>query len=244
MEDISNDIKPNILVVEDDQDVADLIVLHVRDMGWTVSWAADGQAAVDLLKTESFDIVLLDLMLPKLDGMEVCRRIRETDPALPVMAISAKNQEIDVVLAYRQGVDDYVSKPFRIGELLARIKGLLRRHALLQSQKGTPVSSSAENLCFGSLTIDLVKREVSLEGKQINLTRTEFDLLAFLAAHPGRPFTRGQLLDKVWGYQYGGYEHAVTSHVNRLRAKLEVNPEAPRLIKTVWGVGYCFAEPS
>ncbi len=231
-----------VLVVDDDSDVAELIAIHIRDMDWEVIIASDGKEAIEEIKKNDFDIVLLDLMLPEVDGMEVCRRIREEDPAIPIMAISAKNQELDVILAYKQGFDDYVSKPFRVGELMARVKGLLRRHSLLLTQKREQIDKSSDLKVFGDLVIDMTLREVRIKNEEISLTKTEFDLLSFLASYPGRPFSRAQLLEKVWGYQYSGYEHAVTSHINRLRAKLEPNPESPSIIVTVWGVGYCFSK--
>jgi DNA-binding response OmpR family regulator len=175
-------------------------------------------------------------MLPGMSGTEVCRQLRERERATPILMLTAKSEERDKVLGLDLGADDYVTKPFSIRELLARVRALLRRVELDQ-----PEEAPAE-IAFGDLVIEPAKRKVRVAGEPVELTAKEFDLLNLFAQHPGRAFSRQELLDKVWGYQYAGYSHTVNSHINRLRSKIEPDPSAPRYVQTVWGVGYRFAE--
>ena len=177
-------------------------------------------------------------MLPQLNGLEVCKRLRAQSVYTPVLVITSKSSEFDRVLGLELGADDYLTKPFSVVELMARVKAIFRRVDALRS---TPVQP-AKRIRIGELDIDVDRRQVTLAGRPIELTAKEFDLLAFFAAHPGRVFNRGQLLDKVWGYSHSGYEHTVNSHINRLRAKIERDPANPRYILTVWSVGYKFVE--
>ncbi|MEZ5542348.1 MAG: response regulator transcription factor [Pseudomonadota bacterium] len=227
-----------ILVVEDNLDLAGLLMLHLRDAGYSATHAQDGRSALQLLDDETFDLVVLDLMLPDADGLDVCRRLRAGSRVLPILILTAKSTEFDRVLGLEVGADDYLTKPFSIRELLARVKALLRRiDALAEPAPEAPVV-----LEFEGLTIDTARRRVLLDGAEVHLTGREFDLLVHFARHPGLVYSRAQLLDLVWGYGHDGYEHTVNSHINRLRAKIERTPALPRYILTVWGVGYKFAE--
>jgi DNA-binding response OmpR family regulator len=227
-----------ILVVEDNRDLAGLLVMHLRDAGYTVQQADDGRTALRQLGDDAVDLVILDLMLPDLDGLDVCRRLRARREYLPILMLTAKSTEFDRVLGLEVGADDYVTKPFSIRELLARVKALFRRVDALTEVPAEP----NRVLQFDGLTVDPSRRRVLRDGAEVHLTGREFDLLAHFASHPGLVYSRAQLLDLVWGYGHDGYEHTVNSHINRLRAKIERTPAAPRYILTVWGVGYKFAE--
>ena len=173
-------------------------------------------------------------MLPGIDGLEICRRLRTEKPELPILMLTARTTELDRVLGLEMGADDYLTKPFSVRELVARVKAIFRRMEVFDTQP------QPAKLALGPVEIDADSRRVLVEGEPVELTAREFDLLAFFARHPGRVFTRGQLLDKVWGYTHEGYEHTVNTHINRLRGKLEADPSHPRFILTVWGVGYRF----
>lgn len=226
-----------ILIIEDNSDLANLLAMHLRDLSYQVELAADGLEGLAMAESSHYDMVILDLMLPGIDGIEICRRLRRHEFYVPILMLTAKSSEIDRVLGLEIGADDYVTKPFSILELLARVKAIFRR-----VEQNGHTSVETEILCFGSLMIDPDKRKVSLKEKTVDLTAREFDLLLHFAHHPGRVFTRGQLLDSVWGYGHEGYEHTVNSHINRLRAKIEDDPAHPRYVLTVWGVGYKFNE--
>lgn len=225
-----------ILIVEDDPDIADLIELHIVDLGYTLDRATDGITGLQKAKTGDYSLIILDLMLPKLGGLDVCKQLRAEKTQTPILMLTSRSEEFDKVLGLELGADDYVTKPFGIRELIARIKALLRRAHLVDE------AAQAETLQRGDLAIDLIKRRVVLKDKRIDLTAKEFDLLVLFATHPGRVYSREQLLDQVWGYQFSGYNHTVNSHINRLRAKIEKDPSDPCFIQTVWGVGYRFAE--
>jgi two-component system, OmpR family, alkaline phosphatase synthesis response regulator PhoP len=227
-----------ILIVEDDDDISRLLEIHLRDAGYTVSLAHDGTAGAELAHSRPFDMVILDIMLPGLDGLELCRRIRATIPYTPILLLTARSSELDRVVGLEMGADDYVTKPFSIPELMARVKALLRRVEALQ---GEAVSKKTIH-AGGELLIDTEKRSVALNNRPVELTAKEFDLLVQFAKHPGRVYTRMELLNLVWGYGYEGYEHTVNSHINRLRAKIEADPARPRYILTVWGIGYKFSD--
>jgi DNA-binding response OmpR family regulator len=228
-----------ILVIEDDPDIAQLMQLHLRDTGYEVDMAQDGSAGLQQALGKSYDLVILDLMLPGIDGLEVCRKLRGASKYSLVLMVTAKSTELDRVLGLEVGADDYITKPFSILELLARVKALFRRMDALRAPApiGKPLIIHA-----GDLVIDVDKRKVQLRGQLIELTAKEFDLLLHFARHPGQVYTRATLLDVVWGYSHDGYEHTVNSHINRLRAKIENDSSRPRYILTVWGVGYSFSE--
>ncbi len=227
----------HVLVVEDDKDIAHLVSLHLRDAGHDVKAVHDGEDGLNAALAESYDLLVLDVMLPGLDGFEICRHVREKKPATLVLMLTAKSSELDRVLGLELGADDYLTKPFSLRELQARVKALLRRKEKLQT---VAVASAAGLISSGALKIDTEKREVERAGEMIALTAKEFDLLVQFAQHPGKVYSRTQLLDLVWGYGYEGFEHTVNSHINRLRAKLELDPANPEYIQTVWGIGYKF----
>jgi DNA-binding response OmpR family regulator len=230
------------LIIEDDDDIADVVSLHLKDLGLTAERAVDGRAGLQKALENSYSLVILDLMLPKLDGLAVCARIREKNPATPILMLTAKSEEMDRILGLEIGADEYVTKPFSVRELVARIKALLRR---VQADKDAAAGSGEKGrIEIGALVLDFEKRKVTREGTTIDLTVKEFDLLALFARTPGRTYSRTDLLNLVWGNQFEGYEHTVNSHINRLRGKIEADPGHPRYLKTVWGVGYRFAEVS
>ncbi len=232
-------MEKKVLVIEDQQDIADLIAMHVRDLGHSVECIADGQAGFEAARSGRYDLLILDVMLPGKDGMDIVRSLRMDRVPMPVLMLTARTGEIDRVLGLELGADDYMSKPFSVPELQARVKALLRRSELnAQAEPAAP----RERLTVGDLTIDSVSREARLAGKPVSLTAKEFDLLLYFAQHPGRAFTRMQLLDSVWGTTFEGYEHNVNTHINRLRSKIEADPANPQYVLTVRGVGYRFAE--
>jgi DNA-binding response OmpR family regulator len=228
-----------ILVVEDNKDLARLLELHLRDLTYDVDLAFDGDAGWTQITSQPYDLIILDLMLPGIDGLEICRRIRSRPAYTPILMLTSKSTELDRVLGLEIGADDYVTKPFSIRELMARVKAIFRRIDELQSDRRQDKQSLIR---AADLNIDPQRRTVNLSDRTIDLTAKEFDLLLHFAQHAGRVFTRSQLLDEVWGYSHDGYEHTVNSHINRLRAKIEANPAQPCYILTVWGVGYKFAE--
>ncbi len=233
-----------ILVVEDDAELCELVAGRLRETGYEVDTAATGVEALRRVEAHVPDLVILDIMLPELDGLEVCRRLRASHPLLYIIMLTARTGEIDRVVGLEVGADDYVTKPFSLQELVARVRSALRRLRLTHEQAMEPADAEAV-FAYDDLSIDPMRREVRRAGDLLHLTVREFDLLVFLAQHPDRPFTRMQLLDKVWDIQYEGYDRTVDSHVQRLRAKIEDDPGNPRYIRTVWGVGYKFqSEPA
>lgn len=232
----SDSMDKKILIVEDDRDISNLIKMHLQDMGAKVSCQYDGLSAWQDFQQHQYDLVILDIMLPVLDGLEICKRIRASDAAYtPILMLTSRSAEMDRVLGLELGADDYLTKPFAILEMLARVKALFRRVEAMQSQ-----DVKHKVISFNGLIIDPQSRQVSRDGIDLELTAKEFDLLVYFAQHPGQVFNRLQLLDQVWGYSHEGYEHTVNSHINRLRSKLEIDSRNPRYIKTVWGVGYQF----
>ncbi len=226
----------SILVAEDQADIRDLIVLNLQQAGYAVTAVADGAAALASQLERASDLLLLDLMMPGLDGLEVCKALRARGRATPILMLTAKSTELDRVLGLELGADDYLTKPFSMAELLARVKALLRRAELLRAAQVPGVTAAVVH--NGELEVEPGRREVRVGGKALEFTALEFDLLLHFAQHPGRVFSRAQLLDAVWGYSHEGYEHTVTTHINRVRAKLEVDPLQPRFILTVRGAGY------
>jgi DNA-binding response OmpR family regulator len=227
-----------ILVIEDNADIARLVIVNLRGKQLQVDHAADGRTGLDKARTGKYDLVILDLMLPEIDGLAICRTLRNEKVFTPVLMLTARTSELDRVLGLEVGADDYLTKPFSVPELVARVHAMLRRAEQYQPAQDTQNGSP---LRFGSLQIDPDTRQVRINDQNIELTAREFDLLWHFASHPERVFTRGQLLDSVWGYGHAGYEHTVNSHINRLRAKIEPDPAQPRYVLTVWGVGYKFA---
>ena len=229
-------IDRNVLVIEDNAEISELVSLHLRDMGCNVQCAGDGETGLTLATDATFDLIILDLMLPSLDGLEVCSRLRARPGYVPILMLTAKSTEIDRVVGLELGADDYLTKPFSIHELLARTKAIFRRCDALSVSR----AKAAKTLRIGDMEINLESRTVVCREQPIDLTAKEFDLLVYFATSPGRVHTRQMLLDQVWGYRHAGYEHTVNSHINRLRAKIEADPSHPRYVLTVWGVGYKF----
>lgn len=225
-----------LLVVEDDEDIARLILLHLEELHASVCHVARGDEALQRCREDTWDLVLLDLRLPGLSGLEVCRQLREAGDQTPILMLTSKSSELDRVLGLELGADDYVTKPFSPIELVARVKAILRR---ARQTSGATVETQQLLRC-GNLTIDVREHRVTHREEEVDLTAREFDLLLHFARHPGQVFRRSELLDEVWGYGHEGYEHTVNSHINRLRAKIEDNPTTPSAILTVWGVGYKF----
>lgn len=233
----------HILVAEDQADIRDMIVLNLRTAGYQVTAVADGLAALSSQTEQACDALILDLMMPGMDGLEVCKALRARGRSTPILILTAKSTELDRVLGLELGADDYLTKPFSMAELLARVKALLRRAELLLAAQ-TAAKSQPGMLRNGELEILPVKRQVRIRGALLDFTALEFDLLLHFAQHPGHVFSRSQLLSAVWGYSHDGYEHTVTTHINRLRAKLEHDPLHPQLILTVRGAGYKMRETS
>lgn len=228
-----------VLVVEDDPHIAELMRMHLHDEGFATSHTPDGEAAVRMLDRERWDALVLDLMLPGVDGLEICRHARAMARYTPIIITSARSSEVHRIIGLEIGADDYLAKPFSVLELVARVKALLRRtEALARSAKLE--SGTVE---IAGLRIDPIAREVEVEGEPADLTPREFDLLHFFARHPGKVYSRMDLLNHVWGYSHDGYEHTVNTHINRLRTKVEADAANPRRILTVWGRGYKFAHP-
>ncbi len=229
----------SILIVEDNKDMAQLLAMHLNDLQHDVSLCLDGNSAMQTLSNNTFDLVILDLMLPGKDGISICQSIRQQQNYTPIIMLTAKDSELDRVMGLESGADDYVTKPFSISEVLARIKAMFRRVDALNAH---PDDNPQDGIMRGDLHIIPTSHTVFVGQESVELTAREFDLLLFFASSPGRVFTRNELLDKVWGYGHEGYEHTVNSHINRLRVKIEQDPKHPKYIQTVWGVGYKFSE--
>ena len=223
-----------VLVVEDDEDIARLIRLHLADCGFEVTVAHDGLEAAALVDAQAFGLITLDLTLPGLDGLGLCRRIRERSSTTPILMLSARSSELDRVLGLELGADDYLTKPFSVRELQARVKAIFRRTEAL----ARPAGGDAPLLQVGRLCIDAERREVKVDGRPVQLRAKEFALLHEFARHPGKVYSRAALLEAVWSYGHEGYRHTVNTHINRLRTKIERDPARPTLIRTVHGVGY------
>ncbi|HEX8707545.1 MAG TPA: response regulator transcription factor [Pyrinomonadaceae bacterium] len=233
---VSGERRPTLLVVEDDENISTAISEYFSRAGYSVKTAGDGLAGVQSALQDHPDVVVLDLMLPKMDGLAVCRELREKASYIPILMLTAKDDVVDKVLGLEMGADDYITKPFSLRELEARIKSVLRR---VRTSSSDDPSDDAP-IVRGKLRIDPTKREVMVGDRQVELTPKEFDLLRLFASNPGRVFPRKYLLEKIWDYSYEGYDRTIDSHINRLRAKIEENPENPQMVLTVWGIGYKF----
>jgi DNA-binding response OmpR family regulator len=232
-----------VLVVEDDPDIGRLVMLQLSELGCESKLIGDGVAGLAEAQAGRYDLVILDVMLPRMDGLEICRRLRgsDRDRNTSILMLTAKSTELDRVLGLELGADDYMIKPFSLLELSARVKGVFRRASQTATAKNAELPE-AQVIEAGDLLLDMGRHEVQMRGNPVDLTAKEFDLLAHFASSPGRVFTRAQLLDQVWGYSHSGYEHTVNSHINRLRSKIERDPPNPEYIQTVWGVGYKFVD--
>ena len=235
----SGDRKVSLLVVEDDENISTAISEYFSRAGYNVKTVEDGLAGVKSALDDRPDAVVLDLMLPKMDGLAVCKELREKTNYLPILMLTAKDDVVDKVLGLEMGADDYITKPFSLRELEARIKSVLRR---TRNAGGSDGLKNEAPIVRGKLRIDAAKREVSVGERQVELTPKEFDLLKLFASNPGRVFPRKYLLEKIWDYSYEGYDRTIDSHINRLRAKIEENPENPQMVLTVWGIGYKFSD--
>ncbi|HLL74488.1 MAG TPA: response regulator transcription factor [Pyrinomonadaceae bacterium] len=231
--------KLSLLVIEDDENISTAIREYFTRAGYDVQTSEDGVAGVQSALQSRPDAIVLDLMLPKMDGLAVCRELREKAPYLPILMLTAKDDVVDKVLGLEMGADDYITKPFSLRELEARIKSVLRR---VQAAARTEAAGDEAPILRGKLRIDPAKREVMVGDRQVELTPKEFELLRLFASNPGRVFPRKYLLEKIWDYSYEGYDRTIDSHINRLRSKIEDNPENPQMVLTVWGIGYKFSD--
>ena len=232
-----NTIKTKILIIEDEYDISQLLKLHLLDLCDKVEIARDGITGLKMALERQWSVIVLDLRLPGIDGLEICKQIRSNEIYVPILMLTAKSTEWDRVKGLDYGADDYLTKPFSILELVARVKALLRR---FNASTGYSSDTQEKVLSFKDLTINIEERKVIFQGNEIDLTAKEFDLLHFFASNPDKVYKRSQLLDQIWGYGHDGYEHTVNSHMNRLRAKIDPDPNCLKYIKTVWGVGYKF----
>jgi len=229
-----------VLIIEDDREIIELLDIHLKDLGCTVAAVDNGEEGLLATKENRFDLIILDIMLPGLNGMEVCRKIRQTDRHTPILMLTALSEEIDKVMGLETGADDYLTKPFSIREFIARVKVIFRRN----EEKVSPeiFSDTVSVIKYDGLEIDLDKRKVTLGEVRVDLSPKEFELLVLLASNPGKSYSRKRLLNLVWGYDFEGYEHTVNSHINRLRGKIETDVSVPKYILTTWGIGYRFNE--
>lgn len=224
-----------VLLIEDDVHIKELLEIHLKDLQCQLSMATNGAVGYNMALNESFDLIVLDLMLPGKDGLEICRDLRANDVVTPILMLTARSEEVDKIIGLETGADDYLTKPFSVREFIARVKAIFRRVQMLKQ------SDEVEQVIkLGNLQIDKNKRKVLREQERIDLTPKEFDLLYLLATNPGTSYSRGRLLSLIWGYEFEGYEHTVNSHINRLRSKLEKDLNQPEYILTTWGVGYRF----
>jgi two-component system, OmpR family, response regulator len=229
-----------VLLVEDDVHLSEILRVHLQGDGYAVEHAGDGRQGLAFVERGGWDAIVLDLMLPGIDGLEICRRARDLARYTPIIITSARGSEVHRILGLEMGADDYLAKPFSVPELLARLKALLRRvEAIAQGMR-----SDHRTIEIGGLLIDRLTRQARLNGKALELTPREFDLLHYFAQHPERVFSRIELLNRVWGSRHDGYEHTVNTHINRLRSKIEPDPRNPSRIVTVWGAGYKFVLPA
>lgn len=227
----------HVLVVEDDIDITNLLEIHLRDLQCEVSKAHDGKTGLAMALDIKPDLVILDISMPEMDGITVCQKIRAVQTT-PIIMLTAKAEEIDKVLGLEVGADDYITKPFHLRELLARVKAIFRRTELIRES----LAVTGSVLRFSDLEVDIDKRKVTANGAKVELSPKEFELLVLMASHPGRSYSRSDLLKLIWGYDFDGYEHTVNSHINRLRAKIEPDMSNPKFILTTWSIGYRFNE--
>jgi two-component system alkaline phosphatase synthesis response regulator PhoP len=226
----------NVIIIEDEKDISELVQLHLEDMECEVQSFANGRSGYEYAMRNTFDLMILDINLPEMNGIEICRSLRAERVQSPILMLTARNEEIDKVLGLETGADDYLTKPFSIRELIARVKAILRRVEIDTRSD----ASESDLISYKELNVDRPKRKVTLNDQRVELTPKEFDLLFLLASNPGVTYDRKDLLNLVWSYDFEGYEHTVNSHINRLRAKIEGDPTKPTYVLTTWGVGYRF----
>ncbi len=226
-----------VLIVEDDPAIYNLLKIHLNDLDLKTDVADDGLVGFEKAMSQQYALIILDIMLPGMDGIAICQKLRALENFTPILMLTAKSEEFDKVMGFESGADDYLTKPFGIREFIARVKAILRRQ---ERMKSVDAQLQQSDIHHGELIIEVDKRKVILDGERIELTPKEFDLLVLMARHPGQSYDRDQLLRKVWGYEFNGYEHTVNSHINRLRSKIEKDVSSPSYILTTWGVGYRF----
>ena len=230
----------NVLIVEDDPAIVQLLEIHLKDLGCSTLSAQRGDSGLRMAIEYEPDLVILDVMLPEMDGIEVCQKIRANDVQSPIMMLTSKSEEIDKVLGLEVGADDYLTKPFSVREFIARVKAIFRRQKMTKTKLEQP--QEQQTLQFDGLDINIDTRKVVSNGNKIDLSPKEFELLVLLSTNPGKSYDRTKLLNLIWGYDFKGYEHTVNSHINRLRSKIEPDMGNPKYILTQWGVGYKFNE--
>ena len=230
----------HVAIIEDDPEICDLLRIHLTDLGCAVSTFQDGKSGYDQVLQGEFDLLILDIRLPSMDGIEICQKLRAQDENLPIIMLTARTEEIDRVLGLEVGADDYMTKPFSVREFIARVKAIFRRSRIIREEIAQ--QENATLLGYDDLSIDIEKRKVMRGADRVDLSPKEFDLLVLMATNPGKNYNRSQLLNLVWGYDFEGYEHTVNSHINRLRAKIEPDMDNLKYILTTWGVGYKFNE--
>ncbi|MEM6643315.1 MAG: response regulator transcription factor [Bacteroidota bacterium] len=229
-----------VTVIEDDPEICELLRIHLADLDCEVKLINHGTKGFEHLMKNESELIILDIKLPGMDGIEICQKARAHGIATPIIMLTARSEEIDRVLGLEVGADDYMTKPFSIREFIARVKAMFRRAKIMQERMAQ--DQHPKLLAFEELTIDVDLRKVHERGKKIELSPKEFDLLVLMASNPGKSYNRSRLLSLIWGYDFEGYEHTVNSHINRLRAKIEPNMDDPKYIITTWGVGYKFNE--
>ncbi len=229
----------DVLIIEDDEDIADLIAIHLSDMDCQVTKLDNGRVGYEKAMQKTYDLIVLDIMLPEMDGLEICSRLRKEKNTTPIVMLTAKTEEIDKITGLEYGADLYATKPFNIVQFKAMLKALFRRIDISRSET---VTQPIEVIQIDDISINVIKKCVHKNRIRIDLTPKEFDLLVLLATHPGHSYSREQLLSLIWGYEYQAYEHTVNSHINRLRAKIETDVANPKFILTSWGIGYRFAD--
>ncbi|MDN3203242.1 response regulator transcription factor [Algoriphagus sediminis] len=225
-----------VLVIEDDPDISELVRIHLSDLDYQVKVKNNGREGFETANTQDFELIVMDIMLPEMDGVAICQRLRALDNYTPILMLTAKSEEIDKIIGLESGADDYLTKPFKIRELIARVKAIMRRQDVYRAS----AKAKSKTLQFEELEVSESMRKVILDGKRVELTPKEFDLLLLMAKSPGRSYSRAELLELIWGYDFSGYEHTVNAHINRLRSKIEDDPNHPKFILTTWGVGYRF----
>ncbi|GAC19215.1 response regulator transcription factor [Paraglaciecola arctica] len=230
----------SVLLVEDDRDIAELIRVNLLELGVETIVQDQGDKALKMALENDYSLLILDVMLPEVSGLDICRQVREQKPSQAIIMLTAKSSETDRVLGLELGADDYITKPFSVRELQARVRSQLRKVHVLQAANSADVVDNNGPLVIGDLHINQKNHQVVFQDNELELTATEFELLHHLASHPNQVFSRSQLLESVWGYHHSGYEHTVNSHINRLRAKIEIDATSPQIVQTVWGVGYKF----
>lgn len=229
-----------ILLVEDDMQIGQFVAGLLREVGYSATWVQDGSSALEHFRARPLDLVIVDLLLPGISGLDVCLRIREENRLTPIIILSAKAEKSDIVVGLETGADDYLTKPFSTSELIARIHAIFRR--IEADSEAATGQAPSQPVHRGELVLYPTERRLMVRGRSAALTAKEFELLLLFAQNPGRTFSRSELLNEVWGSDFGGQEHTVNTHINRLRGKLEPNPPRPIYIRTVWGIGYRFAD--